>query len=1254
MDSSSGRTLQMPALGRPFTLGMLYDCREDSIVPGMTLWDLDHLKKDTGTQIKPNSEFEIVASESIEDKSSALNVEASLKASFLGGLVEVDGSAKYLNDQKTSKKQARVTLKYNSTTRFEELTMKHLGRGNVTHPDVFDKGIATHVVTAILYGAQAFFVFDREVSKSENEQDIQGNVQAIIKKIPTISIEGKGDLKMNDKDRADVDKFSCKFYGDFNLEKSPVSFVDAVEVYQTLPKLLGANGERAVPVKVWLLPLTALDSAAARLVRDISVRLVKEAQSVLEDFNDLELRCNDALKTKTVQIFPQISKKIKSFKDLCTEFRLNFQKLLARKLPAIRGGGEEEAELADIIKKRTSSPFNSSNLSDWIEFKEREIGILKSYTKMLKNIAVVLPKELDEQILNREKCVCFVFTSLGNKEAYLESLDKYLKEGDNSSARALETEQWFLSVDVANALRHKAKLFSDFAEANKENKSITFLIMGQTDENHKGSSIYLYEVSSLPNKDFEPTSKPDKITVCDIDYNNVTLDISTPKFGAKNVRSYSVEFRMEEDEWHQITAPKAEQVALKDLDPNTEYRVRCRAVTGVGVSPVHEMEESIKTLPCSAPRNLQVEVTSTEMSIKWKEPATFGKNTAMLGFVVEYAQSDAEQVLQWNQKYSVVQRLVISGLQSDTKYAVRVHCDCGISGRSKDTDITYVVTTRRQFDRIAEYLKHISKEIRSGSYPPLFKLPLTQEDIDIDGCRMYSLGRESTRQNRTVMVMGATGSGKSTLINAIVNYITGVERKDNFRFKLVHEDPSKSQAESQTCDVSVYKLHFQEGFRIPFSLTLVDTPGFGDTRGIQRDEEITEQIRKLFSSSKGISHIDAICFVAQASLARLTHTQKYVFDSVTSIFGKDVAENILMLVTFADGKQPPVLEAINAAGLPCPKNELGLPIHYKFNNSVLFSDYREAENEDSDDEFDEMFWRMGTKSMQKFLTDLNKMETKSLQMTKEVLKERKQLETAVEGLQPQVKAGLAKIQEIKTTMEKVKDHETDMTSNENHEIEVEVIKPVQVPLTNKGEYLTNCQVCYVTCHHPCAIKEDSKKDRCAAMDGAGTCTVCPGKCHWSTHLNQPYKWDYVPVKQKQTLREMKEKYAKAQEEKLTVEELIERQEEEIESLQDVIMSLIDQSAQSLTRLSEIALRPNPLTAPDYIHMMIEGEKSERKPGYNERIQALEAMRDKAKIISKVSKKKNARKLEEAGEEQLQPEKNKTIWMKIFNVFHPKK
>ncbi|XP_034410679.1 uncharacterized protein LOC117746028 [Cyclopterus lumpus] len=1259
MDAGAGRTMEVAALGRPFSLGMLYDCRLDSLVPGMTLWDYDDLEKNAKEITKPSSEFGIVTSESIDDKSLALNVEASLKASFLGGLVKVGGSAKYLNDSKTSRHQARVTLSYKTTTKFQKLSMNHLGRNNIKHPYVFDKGIATHVVTAVLYGAQAFFVFDREVSETETHQDIQGNLTVMIKMIPGIAIEGEGALKMKDKDREYVDKFSCKFHGDFSLKKNPVTFQEAVEVYQSLPRLLGANGENAVPMTVWLLPLTTLDSTAAKLVRQISIRLVNESQSVLEDFSELEMRCKDALRTTTAQQFPQIGKKIKTFREMCSEFRLELQRTLAKRLPSIRGGGEEEAVLADILKQILSSPFNSNNLNEWMDCKDKEVYILRSFTKMMKNTKILSSQnDLHEEILNAEHVMCFVFTSLGSYESYLSTLSHYLRQTQgipqDAHTQDLEKEQWFLSHKVTDTLRQKAKLFSDFAEANKENKNIKFLTLGLPNEAQKGSSIYLYEDVFSVNENYEPPSKPEAGTVIEINHNSVTLKISPPKFGVENITSYSVEYCVSGEEgWKQKTASKEEEVTVSDLSPNTDYVFRCRAVTSAGVGPANEVSGSIKTLPCSPPGEPQVEADSGGISVSWEKPAELGQDVHIMSYILEYAKPDNED-LQWNQTMSTAEKAFISGLHSGTEYVVKVRCDCGLAGKSKESITVRVRTTTREFARLAEYLKHISKRMNSNS-PSVYKLPLTEEDMEIDGCRKYDFGKETMRPNRTIMLLGATGAGKSTLINGMINYIVGVEWKDTFRFQLVCEDQTKSQAHSQTSEVTVYKVNHQEGFQIPFSLTIVDTPGFGDTRGIVRDKEITEQIRRLFTSVDGVSEIDAVCFVTQASLARLTATQRYVFDSVLSIFGKDVGENIQMLVTFADGKHPPVLEAINAAKIPCPKNDIGLPVHFKFNNSALFAHKRSSssgdwdEDSDDNDEFDQMFWNMGAKSMGRFFTALGKMTTKSLLMTKEVLKERKHLEAAIEGVKQQIKAGLAKLEQIKSTKEKIKEHETAMTANENFEIDVEVIMGVQRPLTNKGEYITNCQKCSITCHYPCYVPNDEEKHSCLAMDKFGMCKVCPGKCIWNLHSNQTYRWEYVPVKEKRTLQELKDKYKKATEGKMTVQELIERQEEEIAVLHVMMVSLLDQCTHSITRLQEISLRPNPLTTPELIDMMIEGERSEAEPGYEARIQSLMELKDKAKICCKIAKRAKLTKKEEEPVQEQRQRKEKKGWFERFRL-----
>ncbi|CAM4575090.1 unnamed protein product [Leuciscus chuanchicus] len=524
--------------------------------------------------------------------------------------------------------------------------------------------------------------------------------------------------------------------------------------------------------------------------------------------------------------------------------------------------------------------------------------------------------------------------------------------------------------------------------------------------------------------------------------------------------------------------------------------------------------------------------------------------------------------------------------------------------------------------RVAHIIKNSwSRKITDGSNEnlPMFKLHLSETWKNRDGfCRRSTFGKNITKENKTIMMIGATGAGKTTLINSMINYILGVQWEDDFRFVLIDEGKQKSQAESQTSQITAYQMNHMYGFRVPYSLTIVDTPGFGDTRGISHDQKITKQIQEFFSARGGIDRIDAVCFVVQASLARLTHTQKYVFDSILSIFGKDIAENILMMVTFADGKTPPVLEAIKVSAVPCSTNESGEPLHFKFNNSALFAtNNTSGDDEESDCEnFDQMFWKLGFSSMRKFFTSLRTMQTKSLSLTREVLKERQQLEVLVEGLQPQINAGLTKLDEIKKTRAALEQHKAEMDANKDFEYELDVTVPKQIENKN-GYYLSNCQMCHYTCHDKCKIANDSERHRCSAMK-AGVCTVCPGKCAWNVHFNQKYKWEYVPEKRKETYQDLKKRYEAAHGQVMSKEKIFEELEKEFEVVQDIVTRLIESSQKCLERLQEIALKPNPLSTPDYIDLMIESEKQEAKPGFRDRIQSLMHVRKKAEIISKVS------------------------------------
>jgi hypothetical protein len=156
--------------------------------------------------------------------------------------------------------------------------------------------------------------------------------------------------------------------------------------------------------------------------------------------------------------------------------------------------------------------------------------------------------------------------------------------------------------------------------------------------------------------------------------------------------------------------------------------------------------------------------------------------------------------------------------------------------------------------------------------------------------------------------------------------------------------------------------------------------------------------------------LEAVCFAVKCSDARLTHSQKYIFNSVLSIFERnDITENIRFLATFADGRQPKVLEAIKEAQLPCQKDPKGLPFYQKFNNGAIYV----SNQDDEDDEMSPIQWKNGMKNFKLFFDELSEMPTKSLQMPTEVLEDRKYFKMKVKRLQGAILERLTLMEELR-------------------------------------------------------------------------------------------------------------------------------------------------------------------------------------------------------------------------------------------------
>lgn len=498
----------------------------------------------------------------------------------------------------------------------------------------------------------------------------------------------------------------------------------------------------------------------------------------------------------------------------------------------------------------------------------------------------------------------------------------------------------------------------------------------------------------------------------------------------------------------------------------------------------------------------------------------------------------------------------------------------------------------------------------------IYKPELTKT---LDGnIKKLELGSPSSdiKLEKVIMLLGATGSGKTTLINGLVNYLFGVQWDDPFRFKLITEPHSSNQAKSQTTHISCYTLYHQSGFKVPYNLTIIDTPGFGDVSGIDRDKEITGQIKDLFTTPglQGIDHLDAVGFVASSSLPRLTPTQQYIFDQILRIFGKDMADNIFMLLTFCDGQKPQVLSGIEEAKIPYKQ-------YFKFNNSALYADSKIDNSEEASygfSGFDAMFWEMGAKSFEYFLDVLRRTPTKSLTLTKDVLTERESLEVAIAGIRVGIQTGLNKLEQLRMETDVLKTHEAEIARNEEFEYTVYEDVATKQYFTKPGQNTTTCIPCNRTCHDDCMYAADKDKKNCVAMDNHGDCVVCTDKCNWNLHQNLPYLLIYERRPVKRTFVDLKKRYEEAAGKKVTTEDLINKIQDDFLTVQLEVLGLTEKVRKAIIRLQKIALKPNPMTTPAYIDLMIEAEKASVNPGWKERVVQLQALKQETEYMNMIA------------------------------------
>ena len=107
----------------------------------------------------------------------------------------------------------------------------------------------------------------------------------------------------------------------------------------------------------------------------------------------------------------------------------------------------------------------------------------------------------------------------------------------------------------------------------------------------------------------------------------------------------------------------------------------------------------------------------------------------------------------------------------------------------------------------------------------------------------------------------------------------------------------KPEGCSVTDDISIYNI--QNIKLVNKKIRVIDTPGFGNSRGLIFDEKTEMDLGQLFKGEE-INNIKAVCLFFKATNNRFTQRPEKIMNQLFSLFSEDIKNNIIIIFTFCD------------------------------------------------------------------------------------------------------------------------------------------------------------------------------------------------------------------------------------------------------------------------------------------------------------------------------------------------------------------
>lgn len=512
-------------------------------------------------------------------------------------------------------------------------------------------------------------------------------------------------------------------------------------------------------------------------------------------------------------------------------------------------------------------------------------------------------------------------------------------------------------------------------------------------------------------------------------------------------------------------------------------------------------------------------------------------------------------------------------------------------------------------------------------------------------------------QHIKLVVIGRTGAGKTTFINSIVNLFYGVKYPEkrhiaitqNFElrdkngnpvkiriecnmdeFKDKQSDNDKGQQFSQTHKCHIYTLE-SNGLK----LSLIDSPGLGDTGGIKQDQQ---NVANIVNGVRQLSNFNAICLVHKGIDSRVDDMLLYLINELKGMLTKECQKNFI--ICFTGVVNPTKIDSLGAM----QQMEIPTDNYLYFENDCLLP-LNLIPNYDEDyEEMTTMYWNRNMKNFKKLLEIASNMIPQSSEPIMVLHHNKSMLHRLVHQESHKAQSINAKKANLDRRKMDIAEAQQEINLNQDHTKPIDQMESYledqpyskweNTPIA--PDKATVCRFCDSLCHNPCGLELISGKGNlefknCYAFGGSTVCNQC--NCNINDHEHTQTirklitKIQQVPATRKVSINftdtSKKTRFETGQQNLQIYQSQLATLNNEISSLESELQNSYKKMAFLFTQINSTSLKPindRFLEYLDFLEKNLKENRSISNTKLNERLAEIEESRKQYNLIVDVTKK----------------------------------